>query len=69
VTRDLGLPKGDRPEEVGLLPERLQRISAAFRDEVGRGLIPGAVLRIAAAAKSAMPRPSGGATGKSRRQC
>jgi hypothetical protein len=45
--RHLGLPKADRPKEVGLLPERLQRISAAFRDDVDRGMIPGAVLLIA----------------------
>ncbi len=43
----LGLPKADRPQQLGLSPERLERISATFQGDVARGLIPGAVLLIA----------------------
>ena len=43
----LGLPKVGRPEQLGLSSDRLERISATFRDDVERGLIPGAVLLIA----------------------
>jgi CubicO group peptidase (beta-lactamase class C family) len=42
-----GLPVAERPEEVGLASERLQRISAVLRGDVERGFIPGAVLAIA----------------------
>ncbi len=44
---DLGLPKVKRPKQVGLSSGRLERVSAALRDDVDRGLIPGAVLVIA----------------------
>ncbi len=44
---DLGLPKVKRPKQVGLSSGRLERVSAAFREDVERGLIPGAVLVIA----------------------
>jgi CubicO group peptidase (beta-lactamase class C family) len=44
---DLGLPKADRPQQLGLSSDRLERLSATFRDDVDRGLIPGAVLLIA----------------------
>jgi CubicO group peptidase (beta-lactamase class C family) len=44
---DLGLPKVKRPKQVGLSSGRLERVSAAFREDVERGLIPGAVLMIA----------------------
>jgi CubicO group peptidase (beta-lactamase class C family) len=43
----LGLPKVGRPEQLGLSWDRLERISATFREDVDRELIPGAVLLIA----------------------
>jgi CubicO group peptidase (beta-lactamase class C family) len=43
----LGLPKADRPKEVGLSAKRLARLSATFRQDVERNLIPGAVVMIA----------------------
>jgi len=45
----LGLPSVGRPEKLGLSSERLERISATFRGDVDRGMIPGAVLLIARA--------------------
>jgi len=44
---DLGLPRAERPEEIGLSSERLDRITATLRHDVERRLIPGAVLAIA----------------------
>jgi CubicO group peptidase (beta-lactamase class C family) len=43
----LGLPKADRPKEVGLSAKRLARLSATFRQDVERNMIPGAVVLIA----------------------
>ncbi len=43
----LGLPKADRPKEVGLSAKRLARLSATFREDVERNMIPGAVVLIA----------------------
>ena len=43
----LGLPMADRPEEIGLSAERLERIRATLRHDVERRLIPGAVTLIA----------------------
>jgi len=43
----LGLPKADRPKEVGLSAKRLARLSAAFQQDVDRNMIPGAVMMIA----------------------
>ncbi len=43
----LGLPRAERPEQVGLSSERLERISAVITADVERGAIPGAVLAIA----------------------
>ncbi len=43
----LGLPRAERPEQVGLSSERLDRITAALRADVEAGTIPGAVLAIA----------------------
>jgi CubicO group peptidase (beta-lactamase class C family) len=43
----LGLPKADRPEEVGLSAKRLARVSETFRQDVERNIIPGAVVLIA----------------------
>jgi CubicO group peptidase (beta-lactamase class C family) len=44
---DWGLPRADRPDEIGLSPACLERISARIRRDVDRGAIPGAVLLIA----------------------
>jgi hypothetical protein len=44
---DLGLPRAESPEQLGLSSERLERISMTFRHDVDCGLIPGAVLLIA----------------------
>src|SRR5437868_6386390 len=43
----LGLPKTDRPKEVGLSAKRLVRLSATFREDVERNMIPGAVVLVA----------------------
>ena len=43
----LGLPRAESPEQVGLSPERLARITATVTADVERGAIPGAVLAIA----------------------
>src|SRR5262249_45847436 len=42
-----GLPKADRPKDVGLSGKRLARLSATFRQDVERNLIPGALVLIA----------------------
>jgi CubicO group peptidase (beta-lactamase class C family) len=47
----LGLPKAERPQELGLSPERLARISTMLRGDVENGRIPGAVLLIARAGR------------------
>jgi CubicO group peptidase (beta-lactamase class C family) len=44
---ELGLPKAERPEELGLSAQRLERIRASFRNDVERRLIPGGVMLIA----------------------
>ncbi|HTW52478.1 MAG TPA: serine hydrolase domain-containing protein [Stellaceae bacterium] len=49
--RGLGLPRAERPEQVGLSSERLQRITAHIAADVERGAIPGAVLAIARAGR------------------
>jgi CubicO group peptidase (beta-lactamase class C family) len=41
------LPRADKPEEVGLSSERLQRVSDALRNDIDKGVIPGAVVLIA----------------------
>ena len=43
----LGLPKAERPKEVGLSAKRLARLSATFRQDVESNIIPGAVVLIA----------------------
>jgi CubicO group peptidase (beta-lactamase class C family) len=47
----LGLPRAERPEQVGLSSERLARITATIGADVERGAIPGAVLAIARAGR------------------
>ena len=48
---ELGLPRAERPEDVGLSSARLERMTAVFRQDVERRLIPGAVLAIARAGR------------------
>ena len=43
----LGLPMAERPEEIGLSAERLDRIRRTLRGDIERRLIPGAVMLIA----------------------
>ncbi len=45
----LGLPRADRAQDLGLSPQRLERITRTLRADVGRRLIPGAVMVIARA--------------------
>jgi CubicO group peptidase (beta-lactamase class C family) len=47
----LGLPRSERPEQVGLSSERLDHITAVVQADVDRGAIPGAVLAIARAGR------------------
>jgi beta-lactamase family protein len=42
-----GLPRASQPEEVGFSSERLGRLTSAFKGDVDKGLIPGAVVLIA----------------------
>jgi CubicO group peptidase (beta-lactamase class C family) len=44
---NVGLPRAERPEQVGLSSERLGRITALLDREIETGVIPGAVLAIA----------------------
>jgi CubicO group peptidase (beta-lactamase class C family) len=48
---NLGLPRAERPEQVGLSSERLARITAAVEADIAAGTIPGAVLAIACAGR------------------
>ncbi|HEX3860535.1 MAG TPA: serine hydrolase domain-containing protein [Stellaceae bacterium] len=48
---NLGLPKAECPEQVGLSSVRLQRAADVIRHDVEHGLIPGAVLAIARAGR------------------
>jgi CubicO group peptidase (beta-lactamase class C family) len=41
------LPRADKPEDVGMSSERLQRLSDALRRDVDKGVVPGAVVLIA----------------------
>jgi CubicO group peptidase (beta-lactamase class C family) len=42
-----GLPRAESPEQIGLSSARLERAAQVIREDVERGLIPGAVLAIA----------------------
>jgi hypothetical protein len=42
-----GLPKANKPEDVGFSSDRLKRVTDAFQSEVDKGAIPGAVVLIA----------------------
>ena len=46
-TGDAGLPKSDRPEDIGLSSERLERVHDTFQASIDSGDIPGAVVLIA----------------------
>ena len=41
------LPRADKPENVGLSSQRLQRIRNALQVDIGKGIVPGAVVLIA----------------------
>lgn len=44
---NLGLPRAECPEQIGLSSARLKQITAMIGADVERGLVPGAVLLIA----------------------
>src|SRR5438874_11568221 len=44
---DLGLPRAESPEQVGLSSARLERLAGVIRADVEKKVIPGAVLAIA----------------------
>ncbi|HEU0218525.1 MAG TPA: serine hydrolase domain-containing protein [Stellaceae bacterium] len=48
---NVGLPRAERPEQVGLSSERLGRITALLDKEIETGVIPGAVLAIGRAGR------------------
>src|SRR4051812_721881 len=48
---ELGLPRAECPEQVGLSSARLERLAAVIRQDVERKLIPGAVVTIARAGR------------------
>ena len=48
-----GLPKAKSPEEVGLSSDRLKRLTAGLKNDVGKGVIPGTVVLIARKGKVA----------------
>jgi CubicO group peptidase (beta-lactamase class C family) len=48
---ELGLPRAESPEQIGLSSLRLQRLADVVRRDVDRKLIPGAVLAIARAGR------------------
>jgi CubicO group peptidase (beta-lactamase class C family) len=43
----LGLPRAERPDQVGLSSERLDRVTTQLKSDIAAGVIPGAVLAIA----------------------
>jgi CubicO group peptidase (beta-lactamase class C family) len=51
IETGLGLPRAERPEQVGLSSERLERITATLNADIAAGVIPGAVLAIARAGR------------------
>jgi CubicO group peptidase (beta-lactamase class C family) len=48
---EIGLPRAECPEQVGLSSARLQRLASVIRADVDRKLIPGAVVMIARAGR------------------
>src|SRR5262245_3043522 len=47
------LPRAERPEDVGLSSERLQRLTDRLKSDIDRGIVPGAVALIARRGKIA----------------
>ena len=43
----LELPRADKPEDVGLSSERLQRLTDTLKSDIDKGIVPGAVALIA----------------------
>lgn len=56
---EVGLPRAERPEQVGLSSERLARITATLAADVERKLIPGAVTLVARAGRVAYAEACG----------
>ena len=48
------MPRADKPEDVGLSSDRLQRILDTLRADIDAGLVPGAVVLIARRGKIAV---------------
>ena len=49
----LELPRADKPEDVGLSSERLQRLTDTLKSDIDKGIVPGAVALIARRGKIA----------------
>ena len=47
------LPRADKPEDVGLSSERLQRLTDTLKADIDKGIVPGAVALIARRGKIA----------------
>src|SRR5262245_34174921 len=47
------LPRADKPEDVGLSSERLQRLTDTLKSDIDKGIVPGAVALIARRGKIA----------------
>lgn len=54
-----GLPSAGKPEELGFSSERLKRLTTAVRNDVDKGLLPGAVMLIARNGKVAYQEAAG----------
>ena len=54
-----GLPRAKTPEEVGMSSERLKRLTEAFKTEISKGIMPGAVLLVARRGKVAYSETMG----------
>jgi len=65
----LGLQRAERPEQIGLSSERLDRITATFSADAERSAIPGAMLAIARAGRIGYGRRSATATAKPASSC
>ena len=47
------LPRADKPEDVGLSSDRLQRLTDTLKSDIDKGIVPGAVALIARRGKIA----------------
>ncbi len=62
------MPRAECPEQIGLSSARLERLSSVVRQDVERGLIPGAVLAIARGGRVGYAEAFGCATARPRRR-